>query len=263
MTQPAYNLEFIHRFNLYQGAGLPVAEDDIATIARIYGISVDKLQRVEDRFRADVAGLADTLRNTLPPKPVTERYRIVAAGDSLTADRTGWVNILRAYWGNESGRILFNAGRSGETSADLKKRLDRDILTRSCSHVVLFIGANDCGGPRNSDGQVSRGEYARNMDYLASRLIEAGKTVVQITLPYADNDRMRRYFSDNTWVSERERVDDANVFIREQSRRLGTLLADLADALAQSADDPLMADGIHLNGLGQLTLAGLLARILP
>jgi len=173
------------------------------------------------------------------------------------------VNILRACWGGDSGRAIYNAGRSGETSADLKKRLDRDILARACSHVALFIGSNDCGGPRDSDGQVSRGEFARNMEYLVGRLLDAGKTVAQVTLPYADNDRMRRYFLDNNWVSEHERVDDANAFIRSQSQRMGTLLAYLADALAHLGDDPLMADGIHLNGPGQSTLAGLLARILP
>ena len=262
MSQLPYDLRFVHQFNLYQGAGMSISEDDIPAIARMYGVTVERLQAIEDEFMHVVAGYAAYLRNIIPIHPADTPYRIIAIGDSMTADRTGYVNILRAYWGGQSGRTIFNAGRSGETSADVKGRLHRDILPRSANHVVLFIGTNDCGGPIGEDGQVSFDEFARNMEYLVGNLLDAGKPVTQVTLPPADNERMRAYFNDEIWTYDPSRIGNSNDFIRRQSERMQTGLADLAAEIDRRDVDPLMADGLHLNGQGQLILAELLASLL-
>ena len=269
VNQSPYDLEFIHRFNLYQGAGLSIAEDNIEAIARVYGVSQDRLQAIEHRFRTNVARLAEELRESLPPRQAALPCRILAVGDSMTADREGYVNILRAYWGDHPGRALFNAGKSGETTADVLGRMP-DILSRQLERAVLFIGTNDCGGPVSNSvhpepvegGQVSFSESARNLEYIVGNLLDAGKRVVQVTLPPADNDRMKRYFGDENWFYEPARIQRMNDFIRDQSRTCGTGLADLAAEIAARDIDPLRPDGLHLNSRGHLLLAGLLARII-
>jgi len=262
MSQPAFDLRFVHKFNLYQGAGLSIDEDDIAAIARIYGMSVEQLEGVEGKFRANVARLAAELRDIVPARPAGEPYRMIAAGDSITADREGYVNILRTFWGDDSGRTIINAGRSGETTVELRGRFQRDILSQEFEKAVLFIGTNDSGGPAGSDGQVSREEYARNMEYLVCNLLDAQKEVIQVTLPPIDNERMKRYFGDENWFAEKTRIDAANDFIRDQSRRYGTTLADLAAEIEGRGIDPLLPDGLHMNDHGQKLLAELLAKVL-
>jgi lysophospholipase L1-like esterase len=263
VTQPSYDLEFIHRFNLYQGAGLSIAEDSIEAIARVYGVSPGRLQAIEDRFRTRTAALAGELRESLPPFRTERNYRIMAIGDSMTADREGYVDILRSYWGADPGRALYNVGRSGETTADVLGRLEADILPRTFDWAVLFIGSNDCGGPAGSGGQVSITESARNLDYLVDHLLDAGKKVIQVTLPTPDNDRTRAFFGDGNWHYEPERIAAMNRLIRGQSHVKGTGLADLAEGLSSRNIDPLQRDGLHLSARGHLLLAESIARLLP
>lgn len=72
---------------------------------------------------------------------------VVVAGDSLVHGTVGtdWVAALRRR-SDCRGLDLVNAGRNGDTCADLLERIGRDVLDRRPAEVVVMIGTNDLLG---------------------------------------------------------------------------------------------------------------------
>lgn len=69
---------------------------------------------------------------------------VVAFGDSLTAGvgaRSGQDYV--SHLSRKSGVSIINAGVSGNTTLDAMARLDRDVLNRNPSVVLLWLGGND------------------------------------------------------------------------------------------------------------------------
>ena len=82
--------------------------------------------------------------------PITDGSRVVFLGDSLTQAGQrrpdGYVNVFRddlqAAWPNKTIEIM-GAGVSGNKIYNLLSRLERDVLSKKPTHVVVFIGIND------------------------------------------------------------------------------------------------------------------------
>jgi len=109
--------------------------------------------------------------------PVTERPRIVAFGDSLTAGLG--VSAEESYPAQLQRRLdeagyryrVVNAGVSGDTTAGGVRRVDW-VLNSRPSLVILELGGND--GLRGIDP----GQTKANLDQIIKRLQAAGVTVV-------------------------------------------------------------------------------------
>ncbi|MEV2240350.1 GDSL-type esterase/lipase family protein [Micromonospora sp. NPDC049891] len=69
---------------------------------------------------------------------------VVAAGSSSTQGRLGadWVGALRERL-EDRGYEFVNAGVNGNTSADLRQRVDTDIIACRPAAVMILIGGND------------------------------------------------------------------------------------------------------------------------
>jgi len=72
--------------------------------------------------------------------------RIVFVGDSITADPEGYVSVCaqvlaRAY--PQGGIEVVNAGRPGETAADMARRFEREALGPCPTWVAISAGVND------------------------------------------------------------------------------------------------------------------------
>ncbi|NYI05736.1 SGNH/GDSL hydrolase family protein [Allostreptomyces psammosilenae] len=105
-----------------------------------------------------------------PGRPV-----VVAAGASMTQGTLGadWVGALRdrpEYRGHE----VVNAGVNGSTSADLRQRVDSDIVACRPDAVVVLIGANDVRG------DVPPEEYRENLEAIVDRV--SARTTARIAL---------------------------------------------------------------------------------
>jgi lysophospholipase L1-like esterase len=153
---------------------------------------------------------------------------------------------------------------SGDTTYHLIERFYSTVVSEEFDWAVLFIGTNDC---RELDddahiSNISLDEYKRNMRYLMKSLLDRGKTVVNVTIPYVDNLRLRQMFTENNQRYDDTRIDRTNDFIRELSREHKTHLADLAEAIKKFGNDVLEEDGIHMNSHGHMLLCGLLWDIL-
>lgn len=263
MEQLPYDLRFMHKFNLHKLAGLLIDDDDIASIARVYGIEEKTLQGIENEFRRNVSTQADNLKKKLQNIPDTPCV-IAAIGDSITSDRESWAKILNQLWKDVEGRRVIDCAISGDTTCHIKDRFYSSVLNETFDRAVLFIGTNDC---RELDDEahisnISHEEYMKNMYYFVDALQGRGKEVTIVTIPYVDSKRLKAYFPDANQRYDDTRIDRANDFLRNLAREKKTKLADLALALKKIEGDVLEEDGIHLNSTAQLVLCELLVPLL-
>ncbi|MER7000548.1 GDSL-type esterase/lipase family protein [Streptomyces sp. NPDC000410] len=100
---------------------------------------------------------------------------VVAAGASMTQGTLGrdWVGDLREM-AEFQGYEFVNAGDNGNTSADLRGRVDSDIVACDPEMVTVLIGANDV---RNG---VPVEEYRDNLTAIVDRIDD--KTSARIAL---------------------------------------------------------------------------------
>ncbi|MBW2058821.1 MAG: hypothetical protein JRH07_00385 [Deltaproteobacteria bacterium] len=265
MDQLPYELAFMHKFNLHKLARLLIEDDDIRSIARVYGVEERVLGSIEDRFRRNLAALADELRSRVASRAKQSPCIVAAIGDSITSDRESWAKILNEFWKDNNQRRVIDCAVSGDTTCHVKDRFYSTVMRETFDWAVLFLGTNDC---RQLDDEahvsiVGHDEYKRNMRYFTETLLGLGKEVIVVTVPYVDNERLQAYFPEGNWVYRDELIDQTNEFLRDLSEKTGARLADLAVALQAFDGEVLEEDGIHLNRNGQLILCELLLGILP
>lgn len=75
---------------------------------------------------------------------------------------------------------VINAGRGGHNTRNLLARLERDVLARKPSLVVLMVGTNDVLNSRNA---VPLKEYEANLRKLIGRILAAKSRVLLLTIP--------------------------------------------------------------------------------
>ncbi len=271
MNQLPYPLEFMLKFNLHKWLHLLVDDQDLASIARVYGVGRGRLARIDRTFRENVDRLAATLpRQTR--KPLEKPVGILALGDSITSDRESWARILARCWRDDPSRRILDCAVSGDTTASLLERYGATVARQPFDWVVLFIGTNDCRQIDEKTPVVSLEEYRRNLEILLDRL--NGKQVVLVTLPPADSARFRAFVPDSGNSYSEAHLAAANRTLRELASRRRLLLADLAAKLeGRLADlaaklegrsgEVLEPDGLHLSSVGQLELCRLLLDLLP
>lgn len=108
--------------------------------------------------------------NEMPEKS----YRIVAFGSSNTelfwhsGGRHNWVDWLNINIRHNIGKniLIINQGICGETSEDLLRRFERDVLPLSPEIVIVTIGGNDAARGFTYD------QYYSNIKEICTKLIE-------------------------------------------------------------------------------------------
>jgi acyl-CoA thioesterase I len=136
-----------------------------------------------DDLRARRRALAERARAAAPdgPTPFASNDVVVGLGDSITADALSWFELIAA----RSDARFVNAGISGDTTADLRKRAFRVAALRP-DWILAMIGTNDCQrhGPRE-ERLVAEGETVRNLLALDAAL-RAPARLVWVTPPPVD-----------------------------------------------------------------------------
>ncbi len=201
---------------------------------------------------------------SLPDDALSDGERIVFFGDSITqagVEPGGYVvridSILEnAYPGKDI--TVIGAGISGNKVPDLLERLDRDVLARNPTLVVIYIGINDVWhwfrfAPLGTEKPV----FESGLRTLISRIRDAGARVVLCTPsvigehPAFDTD-------------EDKMLDEYAEVSRHVASDTGVILCDLREAfvsylVAHNTDGPaegvLTRDGVHLNQRGNRFVA--------
>jgi lysophospholipase L1-like esterase len=188
--------------------------------------------------------------------------RIVFLGDSITqggAGPGGYVTLVReaiAAALPDKGVEVLGAGISGNKGPDLELRLDRDVLAKKPTTVVVYIGINDVWHSQRGQG-TPKEAFDKGLRSLVERIRAGGARVILCTpsvigeKPTGENplDAM---------------LDEYSAVTRGVAADLKTGLLDLRKAFidhlaaanaAQADKGTLTTDGVHLNAAGNRFVA--------
>lgn len=200
--------------------------------------------------------------------------RIVFAGDSITdmgstlpvGDGSLWDalgrsyvrivdNMLAAYYPEIRVRVT-NSGINGDSSADLLKRFQRDVLDLDPDFISICIGGNDCwrqfDSPAQKDQHIAPEDYRENV----RKMIEMSKAKegvrgIFILSPY--------YMEPLRDDPMRARMDEYGNVCRELSEECGVEFIDLQamfDKYFKYRHSSFIAwDRIHPNQIGATLIA--------
>jgi len=194
----------------------------------------------------------DEYRRAVTALPFRPDERIVAVGDSITADRLGWFELLGASLGQigAPAATLINLGVSGNTSADVIERFDQLEAARP-TRVLLMVGTNDARahGRPGRHRMATADETERNLRALIDLVTHnLSAAITVITPPAADQDRIDASFGDTPvhWQAA------ALAEVAGAVRKAAPDAIDLHEATrAHGTDDLLESDGIHPTPAGQ------------
>lgn len=195
-------------------------------------------------------------------RPLRSGERIIFLGDSITqaGDKPGgYVDILRTAVQNSlptAGVEVVGAGISGNKVPDLEKRLERDVLARKPSTVVIYIGINDVWHSLRDKG-TPKELFEQGLRSLTDRIRAAGAQVILCT-PSVIGEKA---VGDNQLDAM---LDDYAAVTRSVAGDMKTGLIDLRKAFMehlagtnakQSESGVLTSDGVHLNAEGNRFVA--------
>lgn len=207
---------------------------------------------------------------TLFAEPLKKGDRAVFLGDSITqagAGPGGYVTLVREALQKDHKELdveVIGAGISGNKVPDLEKRLDKDVLEKKPSVVVIYIGINDVWHSQSGKG-TPKDAFEKGLRSLIERIEEAGARPVLCTASVIGEktdgsnplDKMLNEYCDVT---------------REVAKKTKTQLIDLRQAFLDhlksankegKSQGVLTSDTVHLNAAGnefvaKQMLAGLL-----
>lgn len=204
---------------------------------------------------------------TAPPA-LAKGDRIVFLGDSITqggGGPKGYITLVKNTLDRECkdlGIEVFNAGISGNKVPNLQARLDKDVLARKPTIVVIYIGINDVWHWRkNAQGEMAGGttkeKFEEGLKDLISRIKTAGARVILCTpsvigeKPDGSNERdqMLDEYSDIS----RKVAADTGVQLNDLRK---AFLAYLKEHNAEGKPKGVLTgDGVHLNPAGNKFVA--------
>ena len=123
-----------------------------------------------------------------PPVPLMKGDRIVFLGDSITqagAGPKGFVTLIRNELKEKHKDLdieVIGAGVSGNKVPDIQKRLEKDVLEKKPTVVVIYIGINDVWhGEKDPSKGTSKERYEAGLRDVIKRCQDAGARVVLCT----------------------------------------------------------------------------------
>jgi lysophospholipase L1-like esterase len=194
--------------------------------------------------------------------PLKEADRIVFLGDSITqagAGPQGYVTLVRDQIEKQHSDMkieVIGAGISGNRVPDLEQRLDRDVISKQPTVVVIYIGINDVWHSTRGRG-TSKEDYQAGLQRIIDKVQRASGRVILCTPSVIgekhdgsnDLDQMLDEYSQiSRDVAERNKVQLLDLRKR--------FLAELKRANEQNQPrGVLTTDGVHLNERGNRFVA--------
>lgn len=167
--------------------------------------------------------------------------RIVALGDSITEGHTYPLLVqasLRAA--GKPAPTIINAGIGGDTAAGMLARLERDVIARRASRVIVSAGINDL------HQHVPLSDYLASMGKIADVLTARGAQLLILTTTGVRDG------------ARQQTLDEWNAALRELAKEKGLPIGDVAAAFARArstGEDLWEPDGTHLNFAGYRVMA--------
>lgn len=188
--------------------------------------------------------------------------RILFLGDSITqagAAPGGYVTLVREALAKDHADLkteVIGAGISGNRVPDLENRLERDVLSKKPSIVVIYIGINDVWhwtnnrGTKKEDFDAGLRKIIKQINDIGARVILCTATVIgEKTDGSNDQDKMLD-----------EYCEISRTVAKETQTKLLDLRKHFLDYLKTNNPDNaakgiLTSDRVHLNAAGNRFLA--------
>ncbi len=110
---------------------------------------------------------------------------IVFLGDSITeqgAQPNGYVTLIKdTLTFRHQGIAVIGAGISGNKVTDLQARLDRDVLSKNPTVVVIYIGINDVWHFLLNGHGTTKDKYEAGLRDVITRIQKAGARAILCT----------------------------------------------------------------------------------
>lgn len=215
-----------------------------------------------------IASLIAPLSCGLQRTTVRDNDRIVFLGDSITeqGDKpNGYVAMIRDSLSiRYTGIAVIGAGVSGNKITDLQQRVDRDVIAKNPTLVVVHIGINDVWHFMSNGNGTPKEKFEAGLLDVISRIQKAGARVILCT-PSVVGEKHR---GENQLDAQLDKYSDIS---RSVAKEMGVKLLDLRriffDYLAthnsSNVDRGILTiDSVHLNGEGNRLFADAMLKAL-
>ena len=198
------------------------------------------------------------------PVSLKKGDRIVFLGDSITAGGVrpkGYVTLIKQTLAEKHpdlGIEIIGAGVSGNKVPNLQQRLDKDVLAKKPTIVVIYIGINDVWHGEKDRGAVPfRTSTRRASRKSSARLRPAGARVILCTPSVIGEKKDGANTLDKKLD---EYADISRKVAKETNVQLCDLRAAFVNALKERNPDNkergiLTGDRVHLNDAGNRLVA--------
>jgi len=192
-----------------------------------------------------------------------ENDRIIFFGDSITQlgeNPGGYVRLIRdsltAKYSDLNLEII-GAGISGHKVPDLIARLDKDILSKKPTIVIIYIGINDVWHWDLKIGGTTKDKFEEGLKFLINKINKNDARVILCT-PSVVGER-----SDSLNKLDKM-LDEYSDISRKVAKETGTTLCDLRTLFLkyeldnnpkQLHEGILTYDGVHLSAEGNKFVA--------
>ncbi len=190
--------------------------------------------------------------------------RIVFLGDSITqggVSPKGYVTVIKktlAEKYKDLGIEVIGAGISGNKVPDLQKRLEKDVLVKKPTLVVIYIGINDVWhGEKNPANGTSKEKFESGLKEIIGKIKEGGARVVVCTPSVIGEKKAGANSLDS-------RLDEYSEISRKVAMDTKSDLCDLRKAFldhlakhneSNKESSILTSDRVHLNEAGNKFVA--------
>ncbi len=195
-------------------------------------------------------------------KPLGKGERIVFLGDSITqagASPGGYVALVKETIAKKYPDLdieVIGAGISGNRVPDIEARLEKDVLDKKPTLVVIYIGINDVWHSANGRG-TSKADYEQGLRRIIKRIQDTGSRVVLCT-PSVIGEKHDGSNQFDPMLEEYSQIS-RTVAAQTRVRLLDLRKQFLAHLKAQNKDNAekgiLTGDMVHLNAAGNRFVA--------
>ncbi len=198
------------------------------------------------------------------PVALKKGEKIIFLGDSITqggGGPKGYVTLIKNALTEkykDLGIEIVNAGISGNKVPDLQRRLDKDVLAKKPTLVVIYIGINDVWHGLNDPAKgTSKEKFEEGLKEIIGKIKGAGARVVLCTPTVIGEKSGGANKADG-------KLDDYSDIGRRIAKELKLPLCDLRKAFVDYLKDGnkdnkdrgvLTTDTVHLNEAGNKLIA--------
>ncbi len=196
--------------------------------------------------------------------PLKKGEKIIFLGDSITAggvSAKGYVTVIKNTLTEkykDLGIEVIGAGISGNKVPNLQTRLEKDVLAKKPTLVVIYIGINDVWhGEKDPARGTSKEKFEAGLKEIIGKIKDGGARVVICTPTVIGEKKAGANSLD-------AKLDEYSDISRKVAKDTGSQLCDLrkafADYLAKNNPDDkekgvLTGDRVHLNEAGNKLVA--------